>query len=252
MAVFLVAILAATKSTQAVPITYVYEGIGTGTIGQTAFSSATYKITGYADTDNVDPWANADLINRHYGSTVEIGGVGIFVMNINTHTWIWQEGRSGGLGSPNLITINNEPAFNDIGYGLDTELGPVLDTTPRDTEQFHDISTSGGDLTFSTINNVVFTARFSTFTADFDQDGDVDGKDFLTLQRGYNPSCAICTLAEGDANDDKAVGIIDVKIWEGQFGAVGSSVPAFAVPEPSTLLLASLGGILFGSRRRRV
>ena len=68
--------------------------------------------------------------------------------------------------------------------------------------------------------------------ADFDGSGTVDGLDFLLWQR--DPS--IGNLAD----------------WESQFGTdVPPPLAALvAAPEPSTLLLASLAGVLFGCRRR--
>lgn len=53
-------------------------------------------------------------------------------------------------------------------------------------------------------------------SGDFDQDGDTDGSDFLTLQRGYgmtnNPS-----LADGDGNDDGVVDSWDIQLWSDSY-----------------------------------
>ena len=77
-------------------------------------------------------------------------------------------------------------------------------------------------------------------SADFDNDGDVDGKDFLIWQRGYDPLCTSCTLANGDANGDHAVDAIDEEIWADQFGRVNVQF-ATTVPEPTTGLMLLLG-----------
>lgn len=72
--------------------------------------------------------------------------------------------------------------------------------------------------------------------ADFDQDGDVDGADFLKWQRGFGLGT---TLAEGDANGDNLVDGDDLTVWRNQFGR--PSLSAFAtVPEPAT------GSLLLG------
>jgi len=64
-------------------------------------------------------------------------------------------------------------------------------------------------------------------SADFDDDGDIDGFDFLTWQRGFgSPSPA---MSDGDADNDGNVDAADLSIWETQFGgpaplaAVGSN-----------------------------
>jgi hypothetical protein len=67
-------------------------------------------------------------------------------------------------------------------------------------------------------------------SADFDEDGDVDGADFLTWQRGLG---AGTTHAEGDADGNGAVDVSDLAAWRFQFGATGAAVPiGTAVPEP--------------------
>ncbi len=71
--------------------------------------------------------------------------------------------------------------------------------------------------------------------ADFNQDGDIDGADFLTWQRGFGVGI---TLSEGDANGDNVVDAKDLIAWENQFGT--ASLPAFVnVPEPATVVLLS-------------
>lgn len=66
--------------------------------------------------------------------------------------------------------------------------------------------------------------------ADFDNDGDVDGADFLAIQRS-NPEL--------------------LGAWEAQYGA-GSSIQASAqsVPEPTTVMLATFAGLLMIGRVR--
>jgi hypothetical protein len=87
-------------------------------------------------------------------------------------------------------------------------------------------------------------------TADFDNDGDVDGKDFLTWQTGFGTEDAMTT--EGDANYDGLVNDVDLGFWQGQFGNGGSSVAAIAsVPEPSAMILALVGAVCLGRRATR-
>lgn len=76
-------------------------------------------------------------------------------------------------------------------------------------------------------------------TADFDGDGDVDGRDFLVWQR----------------NNGNAA---DLALWREQYGAGGALVASLAVPEPSVagifLLLLAAGRPMLsvGARRRFV
>jgi len=69
---------------------------------------------------------------------------------------------------------------------------------------------------------------------DFDDDGDIDGNDFLVWQRGGSPNGAIV----GDLNE-----------WETNFGTTSGAGLA-SVPEPSTGLLFLMGASWLWGRRR--
>jgi hypothetical protein len=83
-------------------------------------------------------------------------------------------------------------------------------------------------------------------TADFDDDGDVDGADFLTWQQN-NGAAGTGTPATGDANGDMNVDAADLSVWQAQFGMPQS--PAAAVPEPAGLVLGLLA-LAWGATRR--
>jgi len=85
--------------------------------------------------------------------------------------------------------------------------------------------------------------------ADFDQDGDVDGSDFLSWQRNFGATAAL--LADGDANVDSAVDGADLAAWEEQYGGV-PALSAGSVPEPSAFLLLALGAVFVSCLRRHV
>ncbi|TWU29323.1 hypothetical protein [Bythopirellula polymerisocia] len=70
---------------------------------------------------------------------------------------------------------------------------------------------------------------------DFDQDGDVDGDDFLLWQRGGSPA----PLSAGDLAD-----------WNSHYGAPFQVTPLAAVPEPATIIhLLCVIGLLVVCRR---
>jgi hypothetical protein len=71
-----------------------------------------------------------------------------------------------------------------------------------------------------------------TKAGDFDVDGDVDGNDFLVWQRGGSPT---------------PLSPADLATWKANFGSAVAA--AGAVPEPSTLGLALMAGLVVGLRR---
>jgi len=93
---------------------------------------------------------------------------------------------------------------------------------------------------------------FDTFSADFDDDGDVDGADFLAWQRG-NGTLLGATRAGGDANGDGTVDGDDLAIY---LSAIPTGNPLlgnaiFAVPEPTAWMLAVTGLLLVLGLRYR-
>ena len=79
--------------------------------------------------------------------------------------------------------------------------------------------------------------------ADFDDDGDADGQDFIIWQQG-NGIMGSATNADGDANNDTNVDGLDRAVWEDQFGR--TDIPTSqgftgVVPEPSSVLLLIIG-----------
>lgn len=78
--------------------------------------------------------------------------------------------------------------------------------------------------------------------ADFDDDGDIDGRDFLAWQRGFGITSG-ALREQGDANNDGAVDAADLSFWSDQYGTAELSalhLPPSAlnsIPEPSTGLL---------------
>jgi len=77
-------------------------------------------------------------------------------------------------------------------------------------------------------------ANPSVENADFDEDEDVDGADFLSWQRGFG-ALGIANITDGDANGDMNVDDLDLEIWQNQFGITSSA--ASAVPEPTSLAM---------------
>ena len=71
--------------------------------------------------------------------------------------------------------------------------------------------------------------------ADFNDDGSVDGADFLLWQRGFGDPGS---LAMGDANGDGIVDATDLEIWQVQYSSAGGEIAAsLAIPEPTTAAL---------------
>ncbi|QDT74730.1 hypothetical protein [Lacipirellula limnantheis] len=87
-------------------------------------------------------------------------------------------------------------------------------------------------------NGDVFLNNFqaAATAGDFDLDGDVDGADLLSWQRGFGIT-GTATVAQGDADRNYNVDGADLAIWRQNFGS-GASAPSInAVPEPGAGIL---------------
>ncbi len=102
-------------------------------------------------------------------------------------------------------------------------------------------------VTWDADGQVISTGLFSVdiglggTPGDFDNDGDVDGDDFLAWQEGFGISSG-ALREDGDANGDGAVNQEDYDLWDSNFGTgeVAGAVVSTTVPEPACLLLLAV------------
>ena len=110
------------------------------------------------------------------------------------------------------------------GYNAEYSYTPEF-RTDSFIEQYQSVGHTYGLSMYAALGGVL---------GDLDNDADVDGIDFLTLQRGLD------TLYDAD----------DLGLWEANYGAVAAlAAVTAAVPEPSSFALIAVG--LLGMRYRR-
>ncbi|MDZ4658814.1 MAG: pectinesterase family protein [Bythopirellula sp.] len=85
-------------------------------------------------------------------------------------------------------------------------------------------------------------------SADFDGDGDIDGRDFLVWQRGFGLDQQSDNSA-GDANFDGSVDADDLVVWQEQYGMAAPTLAAVLIPEPASWIL--LGAVMLVASSRR-
>ena len=74
-------------------------------------------------------------------------------------------------------------------------------------------------------------------SADFDQDNDVDGTDFLAWQRGFGTTTG-AQRADGDSDDDGDVDADDLSVWQNTYGqSTPPPTAAATAPEDSAMIL---------------
>ncbi|MCH7751506.1 MAG: hypothetical protein IH898_05055, partial [Planctomycetes bacterium] len=78
-----------------------------------------------------------------------------------------------------------------------------------------------------------------TPSADFDEDGDVDGSDFLTWQLGLGTLLG-ASHGDGDADGDGDVDDNDLAIFEANYGSSALVASVVGVPEPGAMAMAAI------------
>ena len=148
--------------------------------------------------------------------------------------WSVSWGGSNFTGSTTGATANDAdgnfgPAVNiAIPSGSLQALQFTGTANAASTTNLAQYSLTAGAATFINNANTSFTlVAPEPDTGDFDDDGDVDGQDFLVWQRGGSP---------------RPSSSADLALWKDQFGAIGSATSSVAAPEPAagSLMIASL------------
>ncbi len=149
----LAALLAAAgTAAMASPIEFQFTGAGSGTIGSTSFTDASFTITELTDTAAVATAPNcACLYADSAGASIDISGVGTFAFVTGTRTFInggtMGFSRAGPDGTDLLDAFFGDPV---VGYRLANLMRPVSGPggllTWADPDP--DIFTTGGALFF--------------------------------------------------------------------------------------------------------
>lgn len=100
----------------------------------------------------------------------------------------------------------------------------------------------GGDASY--FDNLIIGS--GGIPGDYDDDGDVDGDDFLIWQNHF-PQSSDADMSDGDADGDGDVDGDDFLIWQNHFSSSGGLA---TTPEPASLGVLVLGGFLMLRLRR--
>lgn len=144
---------------------------------------------------------------------------------------LFGDGINNGTGLPGLDATNVVAAvttangYNDLRFG-----GPSGVTSADPFLGVDNISLSLVDVVIEP----------PTGNADFDGDGDVDGRDFLIWQRTGLLDDGTGSLADGDANGDGNVDSDDLIVWQDQYGEVPALSAITSVPEPTSAVLLGM------------
>lgn len=145
----------------ATPITYSFDGIGSGVLGGTAFANTEISFDLHADTDDV--YGAGTFFNNVNSSAINI--VGFSTASFTT------VGLKMFMNSSNNALGFGDSMHNDLldimdsalaGYDLTTSIGVTYEPDPFAFSQFNNVSTTFGLMTLSNVNWVNFSATTNT------------------------------------------------------------------------------------------
>lgn len=140
--------------------------------------------------------------------------------------------------------LPSSPAVDAGDLSAQANVADVPEFDQRGTP-FGRVSDGNGDST-ATIDIGAFElgATIAPPSADFDEDMDVDGDDFLAWQRGFGTLAPNAMKSDGDADNDLDTDGDDLLVWEAQYGqpALVAAVSSTVGVEPNNEVqpLASL------------
>jgi hypothetical protein len=139
---------------------------------------------------------------------------------------------------------DQEPAMQDDGFG---NMIPGIFSDSWDYFGLRNTGVDDFDMLIDNFKLEIFGSNVpADDDADFDGDGDVDGADFLTWQRGLGTAGG---QSQGNANGDSIIDGADLDIWRDQFGPALGTVATAAIPEPTTGVLAAAALLAMLTRR---
>jgi hypothetical protein len=136
------------------------------------------------------------------------------------------------FSSTGLATVTLDPTFVESLIGNSTHFGLAI--APTGTNNFRFATLEGGEFSEPALLTISLGPPPSV-NGDFDNDGDVDGRDFLAWQRGESPN----PFSSGDLAE-----------WHVNYDNSELNASSAAVPEPSALLLSFCAITLFVVRRQ--
>ena len=146
----------------ALPITYTFQGFGTGSLGGSAFTDVPFTVTVESDTTLITHPFGLPFIfatgPAPTGIDIETIGSASFLSGLSVY--VNQRGRELGLTEPgaNDLFAIRDPLFST--YDLDSPFGPFTEPVPENFFTFFDVQTTMGPATVSDIRDLTFTAAF--------------------------------------------------------------------------------------------
>lgn len=148
-------------------VTYTFSGTGTGSLGSQNFTNDSFSITVTSDTSLITPFRfiRNNFVNNGYSispSATIISLANVGVASFTGGAKVFDNNSTAVLGiqlPSNFDLIDLPVPLPFATYDLQTSIGPIFVASPTAVQQFRDVATSSGSLSFTGISNVTFRAN---------------------------------------------------------------------------------------------
>jgi hypothetical protein len=143
-------VLSLTVSLCAAPIQNTFTGVGTGSIGQTAFTDTAFTIVATAQTGDIQNFGHVFAVN-HLTASINIVGLGTFDFLIPTRTFVNNNSQAVGFSHAQPIMLDLYNFNNVAGADIWDMQTSISHSGLSSVLQWDDspVNTSGGVLIFS-------------------------------------------------------------------------------------------------------
>ena len=132
----------------------------------------------------------------------------------------------------------------EFGLGVGSTVG--IPFTAVEASGWQVVPVPGRNTVANLVDNFISGHPLLATQGDFDGDGDIDGNDFLIWQNNFPTTDGTAISFSGDATGDGKVDGDDFLIWQNSFPYPAALAKT---PEPASLGLVALGGLLMLRRR---
>jgi hypothetical protein len=168
----------------AAPITYSFQGIGSGVLNSVSFTNTDISFELYADTDGVYSGGTDILKNNVNSSAINITGFSTASFT-TADLKMFMNLDNNGLGFQDSIHFDlldiQDGALS--GYNLATDIGVIYEPEPLAYTQFNNVSTTLGPMSLNDVSWVNFSATVVPEPSSIAMIGLVSGFGFFVRRR---------------------------------------------------------------------
>jgi hypothetical protein len=162
---------------------------------------------------------------------------------VNTGTGVGESWDEAGGSGPNALGESFLKGSTTIAPGASKTLGNAYNAALNTADLRFQYSLTSGEVIRSAVS-------YTVIDADFNNDGFVNGTDFILQQRNMGLASG-ATNAQGDTDGNGVINAVDLANWKARYGLPPATAASAAVPEPATCVGLLIAVAALAAARRK-